>query len=228
MSGGISSGVCWQDLVWLSGEAGRQWLEAYREPSLVALERLGNEALESLRRGQLDEGRRLLEELAAGLAAQRDLPASVRHVHDRWYYGILAYHEYAAGKPREAEQCLQAAYEAVCAAIGESPFLVLLANHCQEFRLHQARIARSRNHWPDVRRYIREAERMIDGGAPLCVLEDGREIHFADMQVFCESLPRPADEPPYLANLFDRERHRQLFTSFVETIYMMPSYAVVY
>lgn len=225
---GISSGASWQDLVWLSGEDGREWLAAYREPGLAALEQLGVDALETLRRGQLEEGRRQLAELAAGLEARQDLPASIRHVHDRWYYGVLAYYEYAAGRPHQAERSLEAAYQAVSAAIFEAPFLVLLANHCQEFRLHQARIARSRNHWPDVRRYIQEAERMIDGGAPLCVLADGREIHFADMQVFCEALPRPAGTPPYLGNLFDRERHRQLFGSFVETIYVMPGYVLVY
>lgn len=225
---GTSDGGSWQDLVWLSGDEGREWLRLYRQPDLLALEQLGSDALQALRLGQLAEGRRLLAELEAGLAAQAELPASIRHVHDRWYYGVLAYYEYAAGRPREAERCLEAAYAAVCATIGEAPFLILLANHCQEFRLHQARIARSRHSWPEVKRYVLEAERMIGGAAPLCVLADGREIRLADMQAFCEALPRPADTPPYLAELFDLDRHRRMFQGFVETIYMVPGHVLAY
>lgn len=223
-----SVGADWKRLVALSGEEGRAWLLAYQEPGLVALEQLGVEALHALRRGELELGRSSLAQLEAGLAARPGLPASIRHIHDRWYFGVLAYYEYAAGHHQRAEACLEAAYDAVCGAIEEEHFLILLANHCQEFRLHQARIARGRLHWQDVRRYIGEAARMIEDGQPLCVLPSGREIRLADMQAFCEALPRPAGTPPYLAELFDLARHRKQFENFVETIYMPPGYVLTY
>lgn len=221
----------WRELIPLCGERGRAWMEHYRRPLSLALEELGIAALGALRRGQLELGRAQLAELERGLnglAELGGLPLSVRHIHDRWYHGVLAYHEYAAGRPKEAEDCLQAAFDAVRAAIAEDGFLILFANHCQEFRLHQARIARSRNDWRDVRRYVHEAARMIGDEAPLCVLADGRPIFLADMQRFCEALPRPAGTPPYLLTVFDRAEHRRLFDSFVEGIYMVPGLVLIY
>ncbi len=157
-----------------------------------------------------------------------DVLPAVRHVHQRWYQECWPIYEYSAGRPEAAEACLEAAYAAVCRAIEQDFFLVLLANHCQEFRLHQARIARSRNHRPDVARYIGEAARMIEGKAPLCELADGRAIHLGDMEAFCASLPRPAGSPPYLADLFDRAEHRRLFESFVQGIYIVPGFVITY
>jgi len=218
----------WKELVELSGDAGRAWLRRYREPRLLRLEQLGLDALAALRAGQLEPGRRQLAELEAGLAALEDVPASLRAIHDRWYFGVLAYYEYAAGESERAEACLQQAYDAVCRAIEADGFLILLANHCQEFRLHQARIARSRNDWREVRRYVEEAERMIGGEAPLCVLPGGRPIRVADMEAFCLSLPRPEGTPPYLSAIFDLGRHRKDFASFVEAIYVLPGFVLAY
>ncbi len=221
----------WRELIPLYGERGRSWMEHYRRPLSLGLEELGVAALGALRRGQLEFGRAQLAELERGLPGLAELdglPLSVRHIHDRWYHGVLAYHEYAAGRPKEAEGCLQAAFEAVRAAIAQDEFLILFANHCQEFRLHQARIARSRNDWRDVKRYVHEAARMIGDETPLCVLEDGRPIFLADMQRFCEALPRPAGTPPYLRPVFDRDEHRRLFESFVEGIYMLPGLVILY
>lgn len=216
----------WKYLVALSGEAGRAWLSLYKEPEPVALEKLGVDALLALRRGQLELGRSLLTELEGRLSLLGKYPPSIGHVHQRWYFGVLAYYEYSLGRHESAEACLQSAYEAICDAIEAAPFLILLANHCQEFRLHQARIARGRHHWEDVRRYIDEAARMIDDQLPLCILRGGREIYLSDMRKFCADLP--TEGTSYLADTLDPKRHRALFDHFVQSIFVLPGFVLVY
>lgn len=224
----VSQEPGWKELVGISGPDGEAWLEHYQQPHLLRLEKLGIEALLALRQGLFEQGRELLRELEEGLDGLDGVPASVRQIHDRWYFGVLAYYEYQVGHPEQAEATLQAAYDAVRAAIEESPFLILLANHCQEFRLHQARIARSRRDWKEVRRYIAEAASMSDGKTPLCVLPSGKPIYLADMKAFCEALPRPEGAPPFFSSLFDEQRHRQLFEGFVEGIYLLPGFVLAY
>lgn len=215
----------WKHLVGLSGGAGLAWLREYEEPESSRLEELGRQALSALRQGQVETGRKLLQELEEGLPGLAHGSTSIRHLHERWYQGVRAYYEYAIGHFELAEACLEAAHLAIAKTIEDKGFLVLLANHCQEFCLHQARIARGRRDWRGVRRHIDEAAAMIDGSRPLCVLSEGRSIYFSHMKTFCESLPQLETVSSY-QELFDDKRHRQLFDNFVQTLYVLPGFVL--
>lgn len=223
----IADSSSWLSCVASSGDAGRSWAEEYQRPEHAELEQMSLRSLSALRLGQLSDGKEILDRLADRLRRIETMRPSIRHVHHRWYYGVLAFHEYCVSKLEAADRALQRAHREICAAIEEEPFLVLLANHCQEFRLHQARIARSRLRWHEVRKYVEEAWHMTEGRLPLCVLSDGTPIYLSHMKRFYDSLPVDGRDQS-LSELFDETIYRGLFERFVQRLYVLPGFVIPY
>lgn len=217
----------WLIYVVASGDTGRSWAEEYRGDESRHLERLGIQSLEALRLGQLEHGKEILDRLERGIQQGKFHYPSILHVHNRWFYGVRAYYEYCNSDLDAAEWSLQKAHSEICAAIEKDSFLVLLANHCQEFRLHQARIARGRPQWSEVRRYVHEAWKMMEGILPLCVLSSGQPIYMSNIKRFYDSL-KIDDGEQGLRTLFDKARRREIFERFVESLYVLPGFVIAY
>ena len=184
----------WLRFVAASCEAGRYWCDQYRQEEYKALERGAFHALVLLRKGKVEAGCFILASVESSLRNVQPMPASILCILERWYYGILAYAHYCCEKFDEAMQALDQADGAVSAAIELAPFLVTFADHCFEFRLQRARIARNRRRWQEMRHHIEGARKMIEGQQPFCVLSDGRAIYRQTVREFCASLPLPPEE----------------------------------
>lgn len=216
----------WLHFAAISGEEGRAWAELYRgyEP----LEAASIEALALLRGGRLDEGRAALGRLRGEMDAADDAPVSIRSVLDRWYFGVLGFLHYRLDEFAAAEAAMIAAHEAVSAAVGHCRFLLLLANHCHEFSLHRARIARNRRRWWEMAEHLERARGMMAERLPLCHLADGSAVFFSTLGAFYGRLPLTDGERAWLADLLDVEQRLRRFDRFAHRLQVQPGFAIPY
>lgn len=226
-----TGGYDWLYFAARCGEEGLAWAEVYRRQR--PLVRLSDEALDLFRGRRIDEGRASLERMAEGLAALDAVPdgapLSVRCVLERWYQGTLGYYHYCCGEHDLAQQAMDAAHAAVSQAIARRRFLLPLANHCHEFCLHQARIARNRRGWQEMFARVEEAREMIEDRRPLCELEGGEEIFMSTLRRFFASLGELTQpERQALDLFFDETLRRRLFDRFVRRLYVIPGFAIAY
>lgn len=177
---------------------------------------IGKRALQHMREGQLVEGEKLLMEFRGELEKVCGEPASVRAVMDRYRFGIEGYYFYCRREFVRANEAMCLAHAAVARAITKSEWLLLLAVHCQEFRLHQARIARNEGRWPEMQACIAQARAMMCDRLPLCRTEDGREIVWSSFQAFFTGLaPLTPEEAREANTLLDPRERERLFDQFV-------------
>jgi hypothetical protein len=203
-------------------------VEQYQHPEVRAVESCADEALALLRRRRLTEGHeklRQMEDLLGSLAAC----LSIRRVLQRWYFGVLAYYQYATDNFAAAGESLRRAEEAVTEALSIERILLPLANHCQEFRLHHVRIARNQRRWQEMRHHIEVALAMAEERLPLCILADGARIGFSEIVAFYDSVPDFTDEErEVLSGLLDPVVRRRVFHRFVAEIYALPGFVIPY
>jgi hypothetical protein len=219
----------WPHFVARSGAEGWSWIEEYRRPEFQQIAGAAHQALFLLRGRQLDAARGCLAEAEAGLRSLRGATASILRVVERFYYGVLAFQQYYAGDFDGAAISLDRAHEAVAAAIGDRRFLLPLANHCHELRLHHARVARNRRRWPEMWSHIAEARAMMEDQLPLCVLDDGTAVDFSTLCAFYSTLPElNADEAEFLAGQLDARLRLQLFERFVQRLCAIPGFVILY
>lgn len=219
----------WPHFVARSGEEGRCWIEEYQRPEFRKVTEAVHRALYLLRGRKLDEGRACLAEAEAGLGSLHGEAASILQVMERFYFGVLAFQQYCFDDFDGAAVSLDRAHEAVASAIGHCRFLLPLANHCHELRLHHARVARNRHRWPDMWRHIATAREMMEDRRPLCMLSDGIEVSFSTLKVFYEGLPGlDAEELTFLAGQLDPCLRLHLFEAFVQRLCIIPGFVIPY
>jgi hypothetical protein len=218
----------WGHFVERSGSEGRQWMEAYRRPEYREPARWAHQVVLLLRERRFREGTELLSRLEALLPALEGSP-SLFAVMGRWYHGALAYYQYCLDDFQAAEVSLLRAAHAVRLAIQLEPFLVPLANHCHEFRLHQARIARNQRRWPAMREHVGAVRAMMRDREPLCTLEDGTPIFFATLGTFYDSIPdlNEGEKAVVAAQLDESTRLRHL-ESFLHGLYTISGFVIPY
>jgi hypothetical protein len=208
-----------QDREWLyyaerSGREGRAWAVEYRRHSDTA--KLGERALKSMRENQMEQAGQLLREFIDGVERVDGEPHSVRAVLDRYRHGIEAYYFYCRKEFALAEQSMRSAHGAVARALDKSEWLLLLSTHCQEFCLHQARIARNQQQWPKMQACIAQARAMMSGRIPLCETEAGKKIWWSSLPVFFDALAPLTEEEARFANtLINPQERERLFDQFV-------------
>ncbi|HYR07731.1 MAG TPA: hypothetical protein VEQ60_08175 [Longimicrobium sp.] len=217
----------WLHFVRRSGDEGRRWAEQYR--SARELEALSTRSLGCLRRRRFDEGYALLMQLGDEIRSAKVAEPSMRAVLDRWYYGVLGYYFYCLDQSDQAEAAMVQAHQAVAAAIGARRFLLPLANHCNEFRLHRARIARNRARWDEMRTHVDEARGMMTGAVPFCLLEDATPVGIPAIRAFYAAIPSlTAAERDSLAGLLDDAVRLRDFEQFVNAMYRIPGFVIPY
>ncbi len=217
----------WLHFAERSGEAGRAWAVAYRR-HLDKVE-LSERALVLLRTGKIAEGGKMLQELAGQLTNARGESESVRAVLDRWFYGVAGYHSYCLGRFDEARESMDLAHTAVKSAISQDGCLMMLAVHCQEFCLHQARIARNQRRWPEMHACIERAQGMVLDRVPLCEKNNQQKIWFSTFRKFFASMaPLTPEESSVAAKLLDREKRTRLFDQFVRRLLRFQEIGIEY
>lgn len=218
----------WLRLVAASCEEGRRWREQYSHEDYKTLERNAFHGLVLLRKGKIEAGCFVLASVESGLRSVQSAPASILFILQRWYYGILAYAHYCCERFDEAMQALDQADGAVSGAIELAPFLLTFADHCFEFRLQRARIARNRRRWREMRNHIDEARKMIEGRLPFCVLRDGRAIYRQTVRDYCASLPLLPEEKTGLGLAKDVEARLKDFDQIAAGLYARPGLVIPY
>ena len=212
-----------QNCTWLHfaqrcGPKGREWTEGYGR-HFDKLE-LGTRALTHLREGHLEQGEGVLREFISeveGVPATE--PASLRAVLDRFRHGIEGYYFYCKREFAPAQQSMSLAHDAVARAISTADWLLLLSVQCQEFCMHQARIARNEHRWPKMQACISDARGMMSDRVPLCETDDGKKIWWSSFQPFFDALaPLTAEETQYARTLMDPQERERLFDQFVRTM----------
>lgn len=207
----------WKRSVERHGEEGRRWMESYRHFEPLELE--SSAILDLFRARRNDEAwerlQRLREEVD-GIDLGPD--PSLGRIVDRWLFGVEAYAHYCLGDHDAADRSMAQADQAVTAAIGRHRFLACFAIHCQEFRLHRARIARNARLWGRMREHLEVAEEMGESRLPLCVLDDGTELRLAELE---DSFRGPETAEARLV-LWDPARRRRYHDAFVQQIRLLP------
>lgn len=217
----------WVRFVSLSGETGQQWLEIYSRTELI--EERSTEALNLMRQRQPEAGLEILREVEQLLQElDATTPASVRHIHKRWFHGVEGFYYYCTGQLDLAEDGMMQAHRAVASALGEADFLLPFAYHCHEFRLHRARIARNRRRWDEMVEHIAVARQMVDGSREFCRLDDGTPIQLSSLKTYYQDLPDEDKAKPSLAPLYDDGLRLQLFDQFVGKLCMLPGFVIPY
>jgi hypothetical protein len=220
-------GFDWLHFVVRSGCEGSRWAEQYRQ--LKGLETLSTQSLLMLRRGDLPGGYALLEQMAEAMRGAGPHELGYRAVVERWYYGVLGYYFYCMNDGEQAERAMVQAHQAVAAAIGAHRFLLPLANHCHEFRLHRARIARNQARWDEMRTHVEHARAMMAGAGPFCELSDGTRVSIHDICDFYAAIPQLTDtERHSLSGLLDDALRLRGFEQFVNAMYRIPGLVIPY
>lgn len=175
----------WTHFITLGSEAGRHWIEDYRQAGGIELTLWTEEALELLRHRRFAEGLSLLERAGERAATIEGGPTNaIAPLMRRWHQAALAYYHYCVDDFDRAIESLEQADAAVRRAIEAEPCLVPLAPHCHEFRIQHARIARGRRRWPEMWRHLETARAMLEQRQPLCVLSDGTAIDYSTLARF--------------------------------------------
>lgn len=217
----------WLHFAERTGKEGQQWALTYRNHlSKVAL---SDRALHVMRKGDLKQGKDLLEEFARQLDSDPAEDYSIRAVLDRWYHGVAGYYYYCSGHSTLARRSMDQANASVMKAIGSASWLAMLAIHCQEFCLHQARIARNQRDWHEMHTQIARAQAMMEDRIPLCETADGRNISFASFNDFFAALAPLSPEESEVANkIIDHKNRIDLFDRFVRGMLKFPEVAIQY
>jgi hypothetical protein len=217
----------WLHFAERSGRRGREWAEEYRRHSSKV--ELGAHALQQMRAGHLEQGGGLLREFVGEVESVDGEPASVRAVLDRYRHGIEGYYLYCRGEFAGAEQCMRVAHNAVARALNKAEWLLLLAVHCTEFRMHQARIARNQRRWPVMQACIAQVRAMMCDRLPLCEPEDGRKIWWSGFHPFFAALaPLTEEETRFAHTLLDPQERERLFNQFVRGMLRSPGNSASY
>lgn len=204
----------WLHFAERSGPAGRGWVEEYYHH--LNKGDLGDLALQRMREGRLEEGGELLRQLIDQVEQVRTGPPSVRAVLDRYRHGIEGYYFYCRKEFEAAERSMNLAHDAVARALDTADWLLLMAVHCQEFRLHQARIARNQHRAAKMQTCIAQARAMMCDRLPLCETEAGKTIWWSNFQPFFLALePLTPEEAGIANNLLHPEERERLFDQFV-------------
>jgi hypothetical protein len=217
----------WAHFVGLSGEEGERWLKEYvRHEPVVDM---NFECLMLIKDGLFDAAAahlRLFRERVD--AAESDEP-SIRPVLERWYQAVYGYYWYVLEEYDEADRAMTAAADACGEAIALQPCLLPMADHCPEFRMHRARIARNQRRWSEMWEHTEEVRAMFRGERPLCVLPDGRGIVLPEVKRYYAALAVSTDgEREALSHKLDDQVRMRDFDRFVQQMMRLPGFVIAY
>lgn len=217
----------WLHFAERTGSAGQDWAAAYRRhlPAVA----LSDRALALMRKGEIEEGGRVLREFGHHLSAMRGEQDSVSAVLYRWHHGVAGYYFYSVGNFQQARESMNQAHDAVKSAISSADWLIMLAVHCQEFCLHQARIARNQRRWPEMNTFVAQAQGMMLDHVPLCEKINGQKIYFSTFRSFFAQIgDMTTEESSVAAKIVDQEERSRLFDQFVRRMLRFQEIGIEY
>ncbi len=217
------------DVVPLCGPKAERWLHAFLGSEY---ERLANdtfEAIQRFRRHDHTAGRALLEGVEHTLQThQGDAPAAA-HIVRRWHLSARAYYHYLCNDLEAAEQDLNDAERELGAAITLHAFLLPLIEHCVDFRIQRARIARRRHQWPDVRRHIGIVRSLFADERPFLQLPNGIELFLHDLRAFYQRLSLSDSQRDDMRSILDDTYpHDRELDRLEESIFALPDFVIPY
>ncbi|HEV7507447.1 MAG TPA: hypothetical protein VGS07_21360 [Thermoanaerobaculia bacterium] len=217
----------WAHFIGLSSAEARQWLDEFKI-HCKALTAWTDQSLALLRLRKIEEGYSLLKRVEDHWR-KLESTSSCFQVMGRWYFGALAYYYYCVENFEKAEEALTLGRTSISTSIAQRPFLMPLAQVCQEFHLQRARIACRRRHWEEMRHQVEVARGMMANRLPLCALENGTEIYVSNLCSFYQSIPGLNEsEREFLVDLLDDELRLRGFDQFARRLYALPGFVIPY
>ena len=217
------------DVVPLCGPEAARWLNEFLGPDNEALALDCFAALRHFRKHDHAAGRQLLQSVREQLEARNGASPAIGHILNRWYFGARAYSRYLLDDLDGAEADMMTAQEEIGRALSCRPFLMPLINHCVDFRIQRARIARQRHQWRDVRKHIGALREMFGDRRPFIVLADGQAIHMRDFRAYYERLPLTPEKRDDLKSVLDESYpHDRELDRLEESIFAIPDFVIPY
>ncbi|MEM8963381.1 MAG: hypothetical protein AAGD38_17995 [Acidobacteriota bacterium] len=220
----------WINLVALANERGRTWVESFHALGAEDLIESIHDALRLLLQRRFDEGWDLLQSLAPEntALASADQP-TLLDAYRPWYHNATAYYFYSRNDFDRAEAEIRAVTEASIRACEAEDFLVILAIRCCDVELQRARMHRNHYHWRHVADHLATVQEMIESRRPLCTLEGGRAITFADLRAWSASLDfATEDNREAIDKVLDPNRWKIRFRGLVAELYALPWMIIPY
>lgn len=220
-------GFSWLRLVERSGAEGRDWVRRCRSERSRALQRLANQALQLMRRRQLGEGHRRLQEFRARRQEEPRFAADLEGLFGRIDEGVTAYFHYCRGETRQALIALGRAEACLIRIVSLRPCLSFLAMDFCEFALHRARLARNRGDWSEMARHVEIARRMHLEDEPLCRRLDGVAVTFSGIRdTYCGTAELSSEERSMLEERLRLDHRLEQFQRFVAAMYLLPGFVI--
>lgn len=219
----------WHHFVARSGPEGRHWVRQYaaEEPQHLVVGTY--RALDLLRSQRLKEGLDLLQSVQDRIEELELSEESLYWVLRRFYLSAIAYYHYCVHEFDQAGRTLDEADESVRKMLAGKPWLIPLANHCHDFQLQRVRIARNRQRWREMRQHVERIRRMMADEEPLCKLEDGSTVFYADIARFYLAIPDLSEaERSSVRYYVDKPFRLRRLERFIQGIYASPGLVIPY
>ncbi len=178
------------EFIALTGEAGAGWVAEYR-PRHHIVEMI-YKALALLKAQNLERAAKILER-ADQIQTSTDMPASIRGVVEDAYHRVSGLYYYRLSDYDRAMRSMEMAQCAMVRIIGSSDFLMPFAAMSPALYLNKARVARKQGKWAEMHGQVNLLRAMLAGTSPLYVDPDGREVFYATIRGFLQSLDLPKD-----------------------------------
>ena len=217
----FQEGYPWRELVGLAGDAGREWLLAYKESDDRVGRALQN-ALSFLRNGRSAESYELLAQVEKHRQQVRLEHPGVFHVLGRFYHGVVAYYEYQTGNLTAADREMEYAAAAVRQSLEAHRFLLPFAPLITDIPLQKARIARRERDWRAMERHIDTMYEMETGSRPLCVLANGTVVDYSLLDGYFRSLDLGEDQRSAVEKLMRLQTRLGEFLRLTLRLYALP------
>ena len=224
----LGQAMVWHHFIPATGEQGQAWYRQYLDAGGDAFGGRLDVGVLKMRRGQEEEGKKILADCAATLDALDSSDPSVPLVLRLSYLSARAFGHYHHRELEAAQAVLDECDAVVAETLEVAPYLLPLASRCCDFCLHRVRLFRDQRRWADMWRTLERGQRMIDGEIPLCRAA-GQDLFMHEVYDFYREL-EPSDdiEREALELLSQPQRRRQAFANRALGATLIPNVVVSY
>ena len=208
----------WLDFVAAHSETSRAWAGLYQERT-AGVRASTDQALHSLRRGDLAGGQEQLRAAASTLANLPTEPRSILDVLGRHVHGAVAYELYCRGRFDDAVAAMDRMGRSLLAAINGETWLLPAALMLPDVDLQKARIARRRRQWSVLEDHARRLVDVAADRVPLCVGQRG-PIYFSTVTDHLLKLDLAAAEQQTAEALADRDLRCEEIDAYIRPLYL--------
>jgi hypothetical protein len=211
-----------------SSPAAKSWIQKYFQ--MIPHSRITH-ALRMMQKSRLQHGFSELKSIGQELAQREKEAEDQVLLASRWYYSVLAYHQYRLEQFSESMKSLDLAQSSVRMAVERCKFLLPFLSSIEEFQIQRARISREQRQWETMAGYVDHAQSLVMEHIPICIFSDGQVATFDMIREFYESIPQLSDQErssDIFRYVMDVGFRLQKFNNLVQHLYILPGFVIPY